>query len=97
MERQAETLGRDDEPHGGVDAQAPELSDEDSQLLSHELYLDAIMGLDLGPGTGIEAERNGWAYFNATTSRHEWFRDKLDELPLETLIELYMALKESSL
>lgn len=96
MERQAETLGRDDEPHGGVNA-IEGLSDEDSELLSHELYLDAIMGVDINPALGIECERNGWAYWSPTTSRHEWFRDKLDELPLETLIELYMALKESSL
>lgn len=74
-----------------------ELTEEDSLLLSHELYLDAIMGVPLPVTTSIECERNGWAYWSPTTSRHEWFRDKLDELPLETLIELYMALKEGAL
>ena len=73
------------------------LSDEDSALLTHELYLDAIMGVDINPALGIECERNGWAYWSSTTSRHEWFRNKLDELPLESLIELYMALKEGAL
>ena len=73
------------------------LSDEDSALLTHELYLDAIMGVDINPALGIECERNGWAYWSPTTSRHEWFRNKLDELPLETLIDLYMALKEDRL
>jgi hypothetical protein len=73
------------------------LTDEDSALLTHELYLDAIMGVDINPALGIECERNGWAYWSPTTSRHEWFRNKLDELPLETLIDLYMALKEAQL
>ena len=58
------------------------LTDEDSALLTHELYLDAIMGVDINPALGIECERNGWAYWSPTTSRHEWFRDRLDELPL---------------
>lgn len=73
------------------------LTDEESSLLTHELYLDAIMGVDINPALGIEGERNGWAYWSPTTSRHEWFRNKLDELPLETLIDLYMALKEAQL
>ena len=73
------------------------LTDEESSLLTHELYLDAIMGVDINPALGIECERNGWAYFSPSSSRHEWFRDKLDELPLETLIDLYMALKEAQL
>ena len=73
------------------------MTDEDSELLSHELYLDAIMGVDINPALGIECERNGWAYYSPTTSRHEWFRDKLDELPLGSLIDLYMALKEGAL
>ena len=73
------------------------LTDEESSLLTHELYLDAIVGVDINPALGIECERNGWAYFSPSSSRHEWFRDKLDELPLETLIDLYMALKEAQL
>ena len=73
------------------------LTDEESSLLTHELYLDAIMGVDINPALGIECERNGLAYWSPTTSRHEWFRNKLDELPLETLIDLYMALKEAQL
>lgn len=73
------------------------LTDEDSALLTHELYLDAIMGVDINLALGIECERNGWAYWSPTTSRHEWFRNKLDELPLETLTDLYMALKEAQL
>ena len=73
------------------------LTDEESSLLTHELYLDAIVGVDIDPALGIECECNGWAYWSPTTSRHEWFRDKLDELPLETLIDLYMALKEAQL
>lgn len=73
------------------------LTDEESSLLTHELYLDAIVGVDITPALGIECERNGWAYWSPTTSRHEWFRNKLDELPLETLIDLYMALKEAQL
>lgn len=73
------------------------LTDEESSLLTHELYLDAIMGVDINSALGIECERNGWAYWSPTTSRHEWFRNKLDELPLETLIDLYMALKETQL
>ena len=73
------------------------LTDEESSLLTHELYLDAIMGVDISPALGIECERNGWAYWSPTTSRHEWFRNKLDELPLETLIDLYMALKDTQL
>ena len=73
------------------------LTDEESSLLTHELYPDAIVGVDINPALGIECERNGWAYWSPTTSRHEWFRNKLDELPLETLIDLYMALKEAQL
>ena len=53
--------------------------------------------MDINPALGIACERNGWAYWSHTTSRHEWFRDKLDELPPETLIDLYMALKEAQL
>ena len=73
------------------------LTDEDSALLTHALYLDAIMGVAINPALGIECKRNGWAYWSPTTSRHEWFRNKLDELPLETLTDLYMALKEAQL
>jgi hypothetical protein len=93
VEGQTQDVGRDGEPHVGL----TELTEEDSLFLSHELYLDAIMGVPLPVTTGIEAERNGWAFYSPTTTRHEWLRDKLDELDLETLIALYMSLKESQL
>lgn len=93
MEGQTQDVGRDGESHVG-------LTDEDSLLLSRELYLDAIEGVGLPSITiAMDAEKRHMAYFcgNQHNPQWRWRREKLTELTLEQLIELYMVLKEGAL
>ena len=93
MEGQTENLGRDDQPHVG-------LTDEDSLLLSRELYLDAIEGVGLPSITiAMDAEKRHMAYFcgDQHNPQWRWRREKLAGLTLEQLMDLYMSLKEAQL
>lgn len=96
MEGQTEITGRDDQPHGGVDG----FTEADSQLLARELYLDAIIGVGLPSITiAMEAEKNHTAYFcgDQHNPRWAWRREKLEQLELADLIDLYMSLKGARL
>ena len=116
MEGQAETVGRDDEPHGGVEATASEpapepavLDAQDTELLTRMLYADAIVGVGVpNLGVALRAERAGLTIHDPESARRfavdplphqqwRWDRDKLETLPLNDLIDLYMGIKELSL
>ena len=76
------------------------MTDEDSLLLSRELYLDAIEGVGLPSITiAMDAEKRHMAYFcgDQHNPQWRWRREKLTELTLEQLMDLYMSLKGAQL
>jgi hypothetical protein len=72
------------------------MSDEDSLVLAHELYLDAICGVGFPSITiGMDAEKRGLAYYSGDQNNPawRWRRDKLGDFALTQLIDLYTTLK----
>lgn len=64
------------------------------------LVVDAAVGVGFPTiAVGVLAERSGLATFKPATalsgSAWTWSRDKLNALPMDTLQELYISLKEA--
>ena len=62
------------------------------ELFTRMLFVDAIVGVGFPhPQAAVDAERGGLACYVGHTYR--WNRTALEELPINTLQELYTALK----